>query len=777
MDKAQIKELISQMTLEEKAALTSGRDNWYTKGLERLGIQPVRMSDGPHGLRTQAGDVNTLDGSETARAVCFPAACATGASFDADLIEEMGHELGKEAQALNVNVLLGPGVNIKRSPLCGRNFEYFSEDPLLSGVMGAAYIKGVQAEGAGTSLKHFFANSQETRRMDASSEIDERAMHEIYLPAFERAVQDAKPWTVMASYNKIGGVYSTANKPYLTDLLRNTWGYQGLVVSDWGATHDRAAAVAAGTDVTMPAEDTDDQIVQAVREGRLKEADLDASVARVLELAFKAKDNARSQEFDYERGHALARHIAGESMVLLKNERNILPLKPGQKLAFIGAFAKSPRYQGGGSSHIRPSKVVSALDAAEALGLDVTYSPGYNEDGSVSIELLEAAEETAKAVDVAVVFVGLTEAMESEGMDRAHMCMPEGHNALVEAVCAANPHTVVVLHNGSPVETPWRDKPMAILEAYLAGQAVGEAMLDVLTGAVNPSGHLPESFPIRLEDNPSFLTYFGEGDYVPYAEGLFVGYRYYESKSMPVAWPFGFGLSYTNFIFERLTLSKTEIDEGEKITACVLVRNTGDRAGKAVVQLYIAPEKVEMIRPKRELKAFTKIELAPGESKTVELVLDGRAFAYWNRQVHAWRTESGKFAVQIGLNARDIVLEETVTIHAEPVPPVGGYTAGTAMSEFVKSPKGFHFLDENIHFLIEGMAQIGLIPKEILGVVSRLPGKLNLAAIEMLASKAGSTAGGASGLKVLLDQPLGTLMNFMPQEKRDALTTLINELN
>lgn len=778
MTRQETNALVAQLTLEEKAGLTSGKDNWYTKAVERLGIPAVRTSDGPHGLRTQSGETNSLAEGSSVPAVCFPAACATAASFDRELLRQMGEELGRECQALGVDVLLGPGVNIKRSPLCGRNFEYFSEDPLLAGELGAAFVRGVQSQGRGTSLKHFFANSQEHRRMGVSSEMDERTMREIYLPAFETVVKEAQPWTVMASYNKIGGTYSTTNRKYLTDLLRREWGFEGLVTSDWGATHDRPAAVAAGCDLTMPAEDTDGEIVKAVQEGRLAESDLDTCCERLLKLAFRAAETRKKgAAFDYEGGHALARTIAGESMVLLKNEGNILPLDKGADVAFIGPFAAAPRYQGGGSSHINSFKVSSAIDAAKALGLSVRHAVGCNEDGSTTDELLAKAAEAAKAANVAVVFVGLTDAMESEGVDRRHMNLPEGHNALVKAVCEANSNTVVVLHNGSPVELPWVEQARAILEAYLGGQAVGEAVVDVLYGNVNPSGRLPESFPKRLEDNPSYLYYFGEGGVANYNEALFVGYRYYESKKQEVLFPFGYGLSYTTFQYSNLKLDREKMEEGKTLTASVTVTNTGKRAGKTVVQLYIAPEKVEMIRPVRELKDFDKVELAPGESKTVTFTLGKRAFAHWNPTVHNWRCESGKYAVQIGESAHDIALEGTVELSAEPIPPVGGYTVGMPMGEFSKSLKGHKFLDENIEYMVRGMAMAGFIPKEMLTLADTIPGGINLAVIDMLAQRAGNAAGGTSGVQTLMGQPLSILNSFLPQEKKDELAALIARLN
>ena len=774
MEHKKIVELVSQMTLEEKAGLTSGKDNWFTKAVERLGVPAVRTSDGPHGLRTQAGEAIGITDETSAPAVCFPTASCTGASFDRDLLHCMGEELGKEAQAYGVDVLLGPGVNIKRSPLCGRNFEYFSEDPLLAGELGAAYVQGVQSQGRGTSLKHFFANNQEYRRNDVSSDVDERTMREIYLPAFEAVVKKAQPWTIMASYNKINGVYATANKESLTDILRKEWGFEGIVTSDWGATHDRAAAVAAGCDLTMPAEDTDSQVVTAVQEGRLDESDLDECCVRLLELAFKAAESRKAgQTFDFEGGHALARKIADESLVLLKND-GLLPLDKSVHAAYIGPFAQKPRYQGGGSSHITCRQVVSALDAAKSAGVAVSYAAGCNADGSENAELLAEAVEAAKAADTAVVFVGLTDAMETEGIDRRHMNLPAGHNALVEAVCAANPNTVVVLHGGSPVELPWADKPKAILNAYLGGEAVGEAVVDILYGDVNPSGHLAETYPLRLEDTSSYLTYFGEGSHAPYAERVFVGYRYYETRKTPVLYPFGHGLSYTSFAYSDLTLDKAKIEEGTPVTASVTVTNTGNRAGKAVVQLYIVPEKVEMIRPVRELKDFAKVELQPGESKIVAFTLDQRAFAYWNPQVHAWRTEAGNFTVQIGENARDIILGAVVNIQAEPVPPEGGYTLATPMGDLAKSMKGHAFLDDNIGHMMRGLAAVGMFPPQLLDF---LPEKLDLAAVDMMAQLAGNSASGTSGVQSLFSQPLAILHSFLPEPSKEELNTLLQELN
>lgn len=776
MDKQKITDIISQMTLEEKARLTSGRDNWFTKGIERLGIPSVRTSDGPHGLRTQAGEENSLAEERSARTVCFPAACLSAAGFDRELIYEMGKALGKESQALGVNVLLGPGINMKRSPLCGRNFEYFSEDPYLAGEMGAAFVEGVQSEGVGTSLKHYLANNQEHRRMDSSSEMDERTMREIYMPAFEHVVKKAKPWTVMASYNKIGGTHMTENKNYLTDILRSEWGYEGLVMSDWGAVHNRAGAMEAGCDLTMPAEHTDEEIVKAVQEGRLSEEVLDKACEKLLTLAFRAQENQKKDiVFAYENDHKLARRIAAESMVLLKNEDNILPLKRAEKVAFIGPFAENPRFQGGGSSHITCFKISNVLDAAKEKGLQILYAKGCGDDGKTDETLLYEAVELAKGADKIVLCVGLTDIIESEGYDRKDMRMPEGHLKLIEEVCKVNANTIVVLHNGSPVEMPWVNLPKGIIEAYLAGQAVGEALLDVLYGEVNPSGHLAESFPIRLEDNPSYLYFGGENGVVSYQEGLFIGYRYYESKKMPVQFPFGYGLSYTTFTYHDLFVEKEKVDESESIRVSVQVTNTGTATGKAVVQLYVAPEKAEAIRPVRELKAFDKIELQPGETKEVLFVLEPGAFQHWNTVVHNWRTEQGRYAIQIGENARDIILEKEIFIEAEPVPPSGGYSTQMAIGEFAKSKKARAFLDENIVFMIKGMAANGYIPKEAMAMLEQVPGGISLDMINVMANRMGHQSG--AGLDVLMAQSLGVFEMFLPEEKKQGLRELIRELN
>ena len=775
MTNVNISALVDQMTLEEKAGLTSGKNEWFLKALRRLQIPEIRTSDGPHGLRI------VDEGNVVSRpAVCFPAACATACSFDRQLMRSMGIALGKECQAQNVDILLGPGVNMKRSPLCGRNFEYLSEDPYLAGELAVSYVNGVQSQGVGTSLKHFFANNQETRRMDVSAVIDERTIREIYLPAFETVVKKAQPWTVMASYNKVNDIYSTENKTYITEVLREEWGYKGLIVSDWGATHNRAGAIAAGCDLTMPGEDTDLKIVEAVEAGRLTESDLDACVTRILKLIFKAVENRQLDVcVDYEADHAVAREVAENSMVLLKNE-GVLPVSKSAKVAYIGLFASKPRIQGGGSSHINCTKIVGAMEAAQTAGVDIVYAPGYLESGDTTAELVNEAVTIARIADVAVVFAGLPDNMESEGVDRVHMRLPEGHNTLISAICAANPNTVIVLHNGSPVEMPWIDKPRAVLEAYLGGQAVGEAVVSVLYGDVNPSGHLAESFPRKLEDNPSYISFPGEGAASYYPEGVFIGYRYYVTKNMDVLYPFGHGLSYTNFSYSDLIVDKEKINDDENLTVSVTVTNVGARTGKVVVQLYVEPERVEIIRPIRELKEFAKVELQPGESRVVSFTLNYRAFAHWNAYEHDWRCESGGYSIQICQDAHTVLLEKRIELDGKPIPPVGGFTTGTPMKLLAKIPQTRKFLDENIIYMVKGMAMIGYIPQQLLGFIDSIPGGLTLDAMEMISRKAGrsgGSAGGVSGLDALLVQPVSILISFLPEYKKQELIRLIDILN
>lgn len=646
-----IKKIISQMTLEEKASLCSGASFWDTKPVERLGIPSVMVSDGPHGLRKMNKDGTTLS------TVCFPAACATASSFDTDLIEEMGSALGQQCRANNVSILLGPAMNIKRSPLCGRNFEYYSEDPYLSGKIASAEIKGIQKWNVGTSVKHFAANNQEYFRMSVSSQLDERTFREIYLSGFEIAVKESQPKTMMCSYNKINGTYSAENKKLLTDILRDEWGFKGYVMTDWGAVADRAKGIAAGLDLEMPASGgvNDAKIVEAVKAGTLDEKLLDKAVENMLNVLFDYVDNPHDDAvFDNERDHKKAVKVESECAVLLENN-GILPLKKDAKILYVGEYAKVPRYQGGGSSHINSCKVTSAFDTATEKGRSVSYAKGFPGDRDLYDESeARAAVEKAKSADVVVVFAGLPDIIESEGFDRKNMNLPECQNRLIEEILKVNKNVVVVLHNGAPVLLPWRKDVGAVLEMYLGGQGVGEATDMLLYGDANPCGHLPETFPLRDEDTPCYLTYGGDGITTEYSEGVFVGYRYYEKKNMDVAYAFGHGLSYTTFEITGMKLSSAELKEGGKITAAVDVKNTGKVAGKEVVQFYVADRTKTYGRPIKELKGFKKIYLEPGETKSVSVELDSRSLSYYETKINGWYAKSGEYEILAGNSSDNI---------------------------------------------------------------------------------------------------------------------------
>ncbi len=686
--KRDVKAIIREMTLEEKAGMCSGKDFWHLKGVERLGIPEVMVSDGPHGLRKQAEEADHLGLNESIKAVCFPTACATACSFDRDLLEEMGERIGDECQAEDLSVILGPAVNIKRSPLCGRNFEYFSEDPYLASQMAAAHIKGVQSKNVGTSIKHFAANNQEHRRMSCSSEIDERTLREIYLAAFETAIKEAKPDTVMCSYNRINGEFASENHWLLTEVLRDQWGFEGYVMSDWGAVNDRVKGLKAGLELEMPGSggNTDKEIVEAVKNGELEEAVLDRAVERILNIVFKFTDNRQEGKFDLEEDHKLAAKIAGESMVLLKNE-GVLPLPAqGKKIAFIGKFAETPRFQGGGSSHINSFKITSALEAVKEVA-EVTYAQGYDvKEDVIDQAMLNQAVETAKKADVAVIFAGLPDAFESEGYDRTHMRMPDCQNTLISEIAKVQENVVVVLHNGSPVEMPWADQVKGILEAYLCGQAVGQAEVDILFGKVNPSGKLAETIPYKLSDNPSYLNFPGDGQKVEYKEGVFVGYRYYDTKEMPVRYPFGYGLSYTTFEYSDLQLSSDKIKDTDKLKVTLKVKNTGNRAGKEIVQLYVADKTGAASRPVKELKNFVKVELQPQEEKTVEMELDKRSFAWYNTDIHDWYAASGEYEILAAASSRDIRLKKTVYVESTTELPMHIHM-NTTIGELLENPK------------------------------------------------------------------------------------------
>ena len=685
-----IRELVAQMTLEEKAAMCSGADFWHTEAVERLGIPASMVSDGPHGLRKQDEKGDHLGTNESIKAVCFPAGCGTAASFNRELLTQMGEVLGNECQAEGISVILGPAVNIKRSPLCGRNFEYYSEDPLVATEIAGALIKGIQSKNVGTSIKHFLANNQETRRLSSDSRVDERTLNEIYLAAFEGAVKKQKPWTVMCSYNRINGTYAAENHEYLTKTLRDKWGFDGYVMSDWGAVNNRVEDLKAGLDLEMPTSlgANDKLIVEAVQNGTLDEKMVDMAVERILNIVFRYEENRdKNAVWDKDKDHEMARKVAHETIVLLKNE-DVLPLDEKAEIAFIGKYAKEPRYQGGGSSHINSFKITSALDVVSGMS-NITYAQGFqDEEDKTDEKLLAEAVEAAKKAKAAVIFAGLPDAFESEGFDRKHMSMPDCQNELIEKVAEVQPNTIVVLHNGSPVEMPWAGKVKGIVEAYLSGQAVGGAVCDILFGKVNPSAKLPETFPLKLEDNPSYLSYFGEGDMVEYREGIFVGYRYYDKKKMDVLFPFGHGLSYTTFEYSNLNVDKEKIKDTDTMTVSVDVTNTGKMAGKEVVQLYVADKKSTVIRPVKELRDFAKVELAPGETKTVSFVLDKRAFAYYSVKIHDWHVETGEFDILIGKSSRDIVLSKTVTVESTVKIPFT-YTTDTTVGDVMEDPRAW----------------------------------------------------------------------------------------
>jgi beta-glucosidase len=690
------KALVAEMTLEEKALLLAGDGWWHTHHIDRLQIPSICMTDGPHGLRKVVG--GGLGLSTSVPATCFPTASALASSWDTELIRQVGEALAEEAQVSDVQILLGPGVNMKRSPLGGRNFEYFSEDPVLAGKMAAAYIQGVQSQGVGTSLKHYAANNQEFERMAVNSNLDERTLHEIYLPAFEVAVKEAQPWSVMAAYNPINGVYATENSLFLQDILRTRWGFEGFVVSDWGAVHDRVAGVNAGLSLEMPGSGdyNRNKILEAARAGRLSPEKLDEAVVPLLAVMLRAKELHRpGVKFDVGRHDALARRAAGESLVLLKNDGNLLPLEVGQTkaIAVIGAFARTPRYQGAGSSQVNPTRVSTAYEELVKLTDKKTiirYAAGYTEEGTTTEELLDEARQQAKAAQVAIVFAGLPDSYESEGYDRTSLDLPAGHNELIEAISAVQPSTVVVLMNGSAVTMPWVGKVRAIMDAWLGGQAGGGAIADALTGRVNPSGKMSETFPARLEDTPTYPDFPGRNREANYGEGIFIGYRHYDVRKLTPLFPFGFGLSYTTFAYSDLRVSANVLNEADGLTVEVNVRNTGPLAGKEVVQLYVHERCAKVTRPEKELKAFAKVALQPGEGETVRFELDGRAFAYYDVSTHGWVVNPGQFDLLVGGSSQDLPLKQTVEVRAaQPGYPL--LTGNSLLKEFKHHPKGKAF--------------------------------------------------------------------------------------
>lgn len=679
-DDPRIDATLARMTLEEKATLTVGRDVWTTIPIERLDVPSVWMSDGPTGLRKAREGADTSIGRNVP-ATCFPTESALGASWDVDLVRAVAGTIAREAQAEGVQVVLGPGVNLKRSPLCGRNFEYFAEDPILTGRLAAAFVSGLQEQGVGASVKHLTANESETDRMMTDSQVDERALRELYLRPFEIAVATAAPWSLMAAYNRLNGTYCAENGRLLRDIVAGEWGYRGIVVSDWVAVNDRAAGVEAGLHLQMPSAPTAASVVAAVQSGKLSESRLDEIVKGLLAFIFKA-DAARrpGSPVDLDAHHRLARRAAGESIVLLKNEGDLLPLEGEalQDIALLGAFARTPRFQGAGSSQVVPALPVETVYDELVTSIDpsarVVYAAGYGEDGAVDPVLIQEAQDNARRARTAVVVVGLPNSYEEEGADRVHIDLPPGHNALVEAVLSVQPRTIVVLIGGSAVALPWSDRAPTIVQGWLGGQAAGGAIVDVLLGRVNPSGKLAETFPERLEDTPAYLSFPDDGlGRVLFSEGLFTGYRWYDARRIEPLFPFGHGLSYTTFVYDKLRVeargAMEEQGDDELLGVTLSVRNTGARAGQEVVQLYVKEVSPRLQRPDKELKAFAKVTLQPGEEKEVRFSLNRRDVAVYDPSAQAWSVTSAAFELLLGASSRDIRLRKSVTLDAALIAP------------------------------------------------------------------------------------------------------------
>lgn len=657
------KVIISNMTLEEKCSLLSGEGNFTTKALERMEIPQMFLADGPHGLRKQAGATDHLGLNESLPATCFPTSATVANSWDEELGEELGRVLGEEAAAQSVSVLLGPGLNMKRSPLCGRNFEYFSEDPYLAGKMSAAYIRGIQSNGVAACPKHFAANNQETLRMHNDSIIDERTFREIYLTAFEIAVKEGRPLAIMTAYNRINGIFANEDKRLLQEILKDEWGFTGMVVTDWGGSNDRVDGLIAGNQLEMPATDgnSDRELIEAVREGRLSEKLVDERVEEYLKVLFATVIPENTPDFDKEAHHAFARKAAEESVVLLKNEDGILPLKVGTRVAVIGDFAEKLRYQGAGSSMVNPTKLEDTLITLKSEGLDVIgFENGFLRNGGEDQARKCFAVELAQKADVVLFYIGLDELSEVEGMDRRHMRVHSNQGDVLKAVAKVNPNVVAIFSGGAPFEMPWWDYLKAAVHGYLSGQAGAGAMARILTGAVNPSGKLAETWALRYEDTPTYHYFPGTECTSEYREGLYIGYRYYRTADIPVLFPFGFGLSYTTFTYSDL--------KADDKSVTVTVTNTGTKAGAEIVQIYISCMDSALFRPEEELKAFSKIWLEPGESKSVSMPLDDKAFRYFNVQTGRFETENGMYEVRVGASSADICLTAVVQVKGTEAP-------------------------------------------------------------------------------------------------------------
>ncbi len=660
-------DIIKQMTLEEKCYLFSGKDFWQTRSVERLGVPNMTLSDGPHGIRKQAGEGDQLGLNPSLPATCYPTAAAVANSWDVELGEEIGAHLGAEAASQGVCVVLGPGLNIKRSPFCGRNFEYFSEDPYLAGKLAASYIRGIQKNGVAACPKHFAANSQELRRMASDSVMDERTLREIYLTGFEIAVKEGHSKSIMSSYNRINGVYANENRHLLQEILRDEWGFDGFVVSDWGGSNDHVEGVRAGSHLEMPTTggDSDLELIDAVKSGRISQELLDRRVDELLDVILSTAGAVKPLEgkpFDVEKHHAMAAKASEQSIVLLKNENNILPLKRGAKVAVIGEFAQKARYQGAGSSVVNPTRLDNAMDVIQGFGLDVAgFEAGYPRSGKGDPAMQARAVELAKKADTVLLYIGLDEISESEGLDRSHMRLPQSQIDLIEAVSKANPNVVAVMSAGSAVEMPWLPKIKALVHGYLCGQAGASSVLKVIMGQVNPSGKLAESYPVKYEDVSSAPYFPAKERTAEYREGLFVGYRYFETAKTPVLFPFGFGLSYTTFEYSGLTVTEKE--------ASFTLKNTGGMDGAEVAQLYVSKPDGEVFRPAKELKGFAKVFLKAGESKKVTIPLDDKAFRYFNVDTNKFEVEGGAWTVMIGASCADIKLSGTVEVQGTGAKP------------------------------------------------------------------------------------------------------------
>ena len=738
------------MTVEEKISLACGHDFWKTKPVERLGIPQVMMCDGPHGLRKQKGQGDHLGINESIETVCYPSASALAASFDTELMASLGEALGEECQAENVGMLLGPGVNMKRSPLCGRNFEYFSEDPYLAGQLASAYVRALQSKGVSACVKHFATNNQETLRMSGNSRLSERTLHEIYLPAFEAVVKEGGTRSIMCAYNAINGEFCANNQLLLTDILRKRWGFDGFVVTDWGAGKDAVRGLKAGLDLTMPGgnEGIAAALKAAFEAGEMSEEELDRMTGNMVRFALDYAEKRRPETvIDREKCAALSAEIAARCAVLLKND-GALPLKKDSKVAFIGEFAASPRYQGSGSSHINTKNVISALDAAK--DYPVIYAQGFHSRSGETDETLQReAVEAARNAETAVVFAGLPDSFESEGFDRDTLAMPENQNALIEAVAAVNPNTVVVLHGGAPMLTEWLDKVRAVLCVYLGGQGVGKATVELLYGEKNPSGKLAETWPKKLSDNPSFLNFPGVEGVVDYAEGVFIGYRYYDKKEMDVLFPFGHGLSYTSFAYSDLRLDKTAVRDEEALTVTCKVKNVGSVAGKETVQLYVKNAACETPRPIRELRGFAKVELQPGEEKEVSFSLSKRAFAYYEEKIHDFYVPSDVYGIEIGASSRDIRLSGELSVTGTVELPYV-YTLTSTVGSLMKTAKGRALFER----MMAGMGQ----------------------AKEMEGMDAMGEGGAEMARRMMLEMPLGSLATFggIPMEQLKGMVAMLN---